>query len=84
MKDDLQNAEGVVQRETLIHIRTAAQLTQSQLSDKLGRPQSYVSKYESGERKLTFLETREISMCCGLSLAEFVDLFENELKLSDT
>lgn len=84
MTDDLHSTQGVVQREVLTHIRVAAQLTQSQLAKRLNKPQSYVSKYESGERKLSLLETREISMCCGLTLAEFVDVLERELKLSDS
>ncbi|RBW56803.1 transcriptional regulator [Phaeobacter gallaeciensis] len=82
MTDDYKSAQGVVQREVLANIRVAAQLTQSQLSEKLNRPQSYVSKYESGERKLTLVEVREIALCCGLTLPEFVDLFENELKIN--
>lgn len=82
MQDELKSASAAVLREALTHIRVSAQLTQSQLSKKLNRPQSYVSKYESGERKLTLLEVREIAHCCGQSLIEFVEFFENELMIS--
>lgn len=48
--------------------RHAAALTQAGLADKLGVPQSFVSKYESGERKLDLLEVRRICMALNLSL----------------
>ena len=36
--------------------RKAAGLTQKQLADRLGKPQSFVSKYERGERRLDIAE----------------------------
>lgn len=81
MKTNLWSAENVVLQEMLVNCRTDAQLTQKQLSLLLKRPQSYVSKYESGERKLTLPEIREILLCCGSNLSDFVDLYEKELKL---
>lgn len=83
MANDQQNVQNTIQREILIGIRVSAQLTQTQLSKKLGHPQSYVSKYESGQRKLTLIEVREIALCCGMSLPDFVALFEQELRLSE-
>ena len=53
------NIQNVVLQELLTEIRVNAQLTQKQLSQKLNRPQSYVSKYESGERRLTIIEIRK-------------------------
>lgn len=83
MDNDQQNVQNTIQREILIGIRVTAQLTQTQLSQKLGHPQSYVSKYESGQRKLTLIEVREIALCCGVSLFDFVNLLEQELKISE-
>lgn len=42
----------------LLEARRKAAITQTDLADKLGRPQSFVSKYERGERRLVveFLE----------------------------
>ncbi|WP_025057221.1 helix-turn-helix domain-containing protein [Sulfitobacter noctilucicola] len=83
MDNDQQNVQNTIQREILIGIRITAQLTQTQLSQKLRHPQSYVSKYESGQRKLTLIEVREIALCCGISLPDFVSLFEQEMKISE-
>jgi transcriptional regulator with XRE-family HTH domain len=84
MVTDQQDTQNAIQREILIGIRVTAQLTQTQLSQKLGHPQSYVSKYEAGHRKLTLIEVREIALCCGVSLPDFVAQFEQELNLSES
>lgn len=41
--------------------RKAAGLTQQQVADALGRPQSFVAKYEGGERRLDVLEFIEVA-----------------------
>jgi transcriptional regulator with XRE-family HTH domain len=40
-------------------------ITQQQLSEKLNKPQSFVSKYENGERRLDLIET--IDICNALN-----------------
>lgn len=62
--------------KTLKKIRLDAGLRQTDLSKKLGRPQSYVSKYETGARQLSFLEIRAICMETNISLIDFAKLFE--------
>jgi DNA-binding transcriptional regulator YiaG len=51
----------VVQRKTLLvllrQLRSDAGLTQAQLAARLHRDQAFVSKYESGDRRLDILET---------------------------
>lgn len=59
-------------RATLIAARTEAGLTQRQLADRLGRPQSFVSKYERGERRLDIVELIEIAKALGIDPAAVV------------
>ena len=52
-------------RKLLVGARKAAGLTQAELAAKLGRPQSYVSKYERGERRLDVIEFLEVTKALG-------------------
>jgi ribosome-binding protein aMBF1 (putative translation factor) len=45
----------------LIAAREKAALTQQQLADRLKRPQSFVAKYEGGERRIDVIEFLDIS-----------------------
>lgn len=55
---------------------TAARLrmgmTQQQVADQLGRPQSFVSKYESGERRLDVIEFLDVCTNLGISPIEIL------------
>jgi transcriptional regulator with XRE-family HTH domain len=53
-------------RRLLRQRRNEMGFTQAALADVLGKPQSFVSKYESGERLLSFVET--IDVCRALNL----------------
>lgn len=53
-------------RRLLRDRRTRIGLRQADLAKQLGTHQSFVSKYESGERLLTFVETVEV--CEALDL----------------
>ncbi len=53
-----------------------AGLTQTELSKALEKPQSYISKYENGERKLDYVEIREICQALGISMQKFNGLYE--------
>lgn len=60
--------------------RTDAGLRQADLAERLGQPQSFVSKYESGERRLDILELRDVCQAVGLPLLEFVRRLEGDLE----
>lgn len=51
--------------EGLIRARKKGGLTQRTVADKLGKPQSFVSKYESGERRLDVVEFLQIARVLG-------------------
>jgi len=63
----------------LRQLRLDAGYTQAELAKRLGQPQSFVSKYESGERRLDLVELRQICEAVGISLREFVRRFEASL-----
>ncbi len=56
----------------LMEARQAAGLTQMELADRLRRPQSYVSKYESGERRLDVVEFLEVADGIGIQAGDLV------------
>ncbi|MDQ3819657.1 MAG: helix-turn-helix domain-containing protein [Acidobacteriota bacterium] len=60
----------------LRQVRIDAGLRQVDLAERLGQPQSFVSKYELGERRLDLLELQKICDAVGISLAKFVMMFE--------
>ncbi|KXK57859.1 MAG: helix-turn-helix transcriptional regulator [Chlorobi bacterium] len=59
--------------------RRDAGLRQSEMAERLGQPQSFVSKYESGERRLDIIELRNICHAIGLTLPSVVAMLEAEL-----
>jgi len=69
-------SEQQILQELLRQARQNADLKQSELAERLGQTQSFVSKYESGERRLDLLELGQICEALGLSLTEFVHKFE--------
>ena len=56
--------------------RLDAGLTQAQLARRLCVPQSFISKYESGERRLDLIELRDICTVLGIPLLSFVKQFD--------
>jgi transcriptional regulator with XRE-family HTH domain len=65
--------------ELLYRLRTNSGLTQQQLAAKLGVPQSYVSKVETGERRIDVIELRKICNALNSNLIEFSVILEKEL-----
>ena len=62
--------------ELLRNIREEAGLRQIDVSERLNQPQSFVSKYESGERRLDLLELELVCSACETDLSEFVRRYQ--------
>ena len=64
-----ENVEKVL-RARLKEARLEGGWTQSDLARALGEPQSFVSKYETGERRLTFVEVLRLCRVLRLDVGE--------------
>lgn len=67
-------------RSLLRQARRQAGLRQVDLAKRLGQPQSFVSKYETGERRLDVLELRQVCLALGTGLTDFVRRLEESLQ----
>lgn len=67
-------------RQSMIAARKTAGLTQVDLAVKLQRPQSFVSKYERGERRLDVVEFVEVARAIGIDPKEVVNQLERDFK----
>ena len=56
----------------LVDERNAARLTQTQLAHRLSKPQSYVAKFEGGERRLDVIEFLDIALAIGFDPIELI------------
>jgi transcriptional regulator with XRE-family HTH domain len=54
-------------------------IRQVDLAKRLGVPQSFISKYEAGERQLNILELRQICQSMGVAFEDFVRQLEDML-----
>ncbi|HXQ36484.1 MAG TPA: helix-turn-helix transcriptional regulator, partial [Anaerolineales bacterium] len=60
-------------------LRVEAGFTQSELASRLGTDQTFVSKYESGERRLDILELREVCQATGTDFVMFIRKLDKDL-----
>lgn len=61
--------------------RKAAGVTQVELAERLGRPQSFVSKVERGERRLDVIEFCQVAEALGRDPAEMLGAFAESTRL---
>lgn len=64
-------------RSLLVAAREKSGLTQTQIAEKLGKPQSFISKYERGERRLDFTEFIELANMLEIDIADFVSCYQS-------
>lgn len=66
-------------RLLLISARGKSGLTQVQMAAKLKKPQSFISKYERGERRLDFSEFVELADVLNIDIVKFVESYRSAL-----
>jgi len=74
MQKSLKSAEYARLVAVLVAVRHGAGIRQQALAKKLGRPQSFVAKYEGGERRIDVVEFIAIVRALG---ADPVKLFRD-------
>ncbi len=62
----------------LIQERRNKNITQVQLAQMLKKPQSYVSKYENGERRLDVIEFLNIADYIGIDASDFIKKLKSD------
>lgn len=66
-------------RSLLVAAREECGLTQVEIAEKLCKPQSFVSKYERGERRLDFTEFMELANLLEIDAANFVKRYQSAI-----
>ena len=79
MSDSDKRAQRVILQQLLRELRVEAQLRQIDVARCIGQPQPFVSKYESGERRLDLIELKQICSALDVPLAEFIQRFEDSV-----
>jgi transcriptional regulator with XRE-family HTH domain len=65
MRDTLRSPRQIVLRTELRALRERHRLSQDEVATRLGKPQSFVSKYEGGERRLSLIEFIDVVRAIG-------------------
>ena len=72
MPNPIHDPKYTIFREMLTTARTEQGLLQSHVAERLGKNQSFVSKYERGERRLDMPEFIEVADALGINIENFI------------
>jgi transcriptional regulator with XRE-family HTH domain len=65
--------------DTLYSLRVGSNVLQSELAEILDVPQSFISKVESGERRVDIVELKQIVEAMGANLTDFVVEYQKRI-----
>ena len=80
MKKSLYSKEYLAFVNELYTVRIEKGLRQSDLAERLNVPQSFISKYETGERRLDIVEIKHICKSLGIRLIDLVERVEKKIR----
>lgn len=80
MPNPIHDPKYQVFRQMLLEARKEKGLQQVEVAEKLGKTQSFVSKYERGERRLDFCEFIEVAIALEIDFAEFIANYQTLLR----
>ena len=72
--------ERAILLDLLRELRTQKGLSQDQMAKAIGTKQAFVSKYETGERRLDFLDLVAICEVLNVPIVKFAERFESARK----
>lgn len=72
MPNPIHDPKYQVFRQMLLDARKEKGLQQVEVAERLGKTQSFVSKYERGERRLDFCEFIEVAAALEVDVTAFV------------
>lgn len=75
------NQQRLVFSQLLNQTRKERKITQVALSKKLGKPQSFVSKYENGERILDIVEIYQLCLALNIKFIDLMQRFDHQITL---
>jgi transcriptional regulator with XRE-family HTH domain len=78
MAKTLHTPENDSLRAILTTARNESGLTQTEVSTRLGRPQSFVAKYEGGERRLDVIEFLQVCQALDVDPCAIISRFKQE------
>jgi len=72
MRDTLRSPRQRQLRALLRDLRRRRGLTQTEVAERLAKPQSFVAKYECGERRLSVIEFIDVTLALGADPASIL------------
>lgn len=76
MQKSLRTPRQILLQTLLVEARKGKGLTQAELAEALNKPQSFVAKYENGERRIDVVEFVDITAALGVVTADLLARIE--------